>query len=456
MKFNRSKSSLALLLTLLFLGAGFLIISIFASSGAVLAAGPTNLPGAGSGALAADALGNLGVGAAPSSSAKFLIQAPDALSTNYAFSVIKQNGAPIMQAANDGTVTMPGLVAAGLTMNATNVSAGQFGANTGNGNFSFPASVGIGTATPSQALTVIGGGLFTTPANNNFITSQTTAVSNGIAGFQISNSSAAWLLQIQGNSNNELVFSTGGANAARFNTNGFLSVGGSVGLGGSAMSVNGGLAVGGTYYTLAAPTDGAIIKGSVGIGTTAPTSTLTVAGEIKTTSGGFRFPDGTLQTTAGGGAGQWTTTSTGIFYNGGRVGIGTASPQNDLQIGDQTSLSTATPKTLSLGGTFSSVAGSNAKFKLYDTAGGVYGMGVSASQMDFMIPAASGYNWYINGIEKVRIATSGNMGIGTAAPAAKLDVAGIVNLMDDGVHDAPLQVGYTATAPAGYYAVYAP
>jgi hypothetical protein len=39
--------------------------------------------------------------------------------------------------------------------------------------------------------------------------------------------------------------------------------------------------------------------GKVGIGTTTPTSLLTVAGMIETTLGGYKFPDGTIQTTAG-------------------------------------------------------------------------------------------------------------------------------------------------------------
>jgi hypothetical protein len=39
--------------------------------------------------------------------------------------------------------------------------------------------------------------------------------------------------------------------------------------------------------------------GKIGIGTTAPTSLLTVAGMIETTLGGYKFPDGTVQTTAG-------------------------------------------------------------------------------------------------------------------------------------------------------------
>ena len=39
--------------------------------------------------------------------------------------------------------------------------------------------------------------------------------------------------------------------------------------------------------------------GKVGIGTRTPTSPLTVAGLIETTLGGYKFPDGTVQTTAG-------------------------------------------------------------------------------------------------------------------------------------------------------------
>jgi hypothetical protein len=42
--------------------------------------------------------------------------------------------------------------------------------------------------------------------------------------------------------------------------------------------------------------------GKVGIGTTAPTSRLTVAGVIETTSGGFKFPDGSVQTSSATGA----------------------------------------------------------------------------------------------------------------------------------------------------------
>ena len=44
------------------------------------------------------------------------------------------------------------------------------------------------------------------------------------------------------------------------------------------------------------------VGGEVGIGTNAPSSLLTVAGMIEATSGGFKFPDGTVQTIRSGAA----------------------------------------------------------------------------------------------------------------------------------------------------------
>jgi hypothetical protein len=45
---------------------------------------------------------------------------------------------------------------------------------------------------------------------------------------------------------------------------------------GSALSVNGGVAIGSTYSTLVAPSDGLLVQGNVGIGTTSPQYSISV------------------------------------------------------------------------------------------------------------------------------------------------------------------------------------
>jgi hypothetical protein len=70
-----------------------------------------------------------------------------------------------------------------------------------------------------------------------------------------------------------------------------------------------------------------LANGNVGIGTTSPGERLTVAGVVHSTSGGFRFPDGTIQTTAATGAiGGWTDDGAIVRLTtaGDNVGIGTA------------------------------------------------------------------------------------------------------------------------------------
>ena len=76
-------------------------------------------------------------------------------------------------------------------------------------------------------------------------------------------------------------------------------------------------------------------SGSVGIGTTTPASKLTVVGAIRSTTGGFIFPDSTTQATAAtAGVNYWTLSGTNLFptstsYN---VGIGTTTPATKLDV----------------------------------------------------------------------------------------------------------------------------
>jgi hypothetical protein len=77
--------------------------------------------------------------------------------------------------------------------------------------------------------------------------------------------------------------------------------------------------------------------GHVGIGATSPGEKLEVAGTVHSTSGGFRFPDGTLQTTAAAGVGVgggWVADSTVVRLEDPQdsVGIGTDSPAERLDV----------------------------------------------------------------------------------------------------------------------------
>lgn len=78
-------------------------------------------------------------------------------------------------------------------------------------------------------------------------------------------------------------------------------------------------------------------EGNVGVGTTTPGSFLTVAGTIESTSGGVRFPDGSVQTTAATPPPPppppptphpWSLRGDVAFRSTGKVGVGTSTPRN--------------------------------------------------------------------------------------------------------------------------------
>ncbi|MFY9619575.1 MAG: peptidase G2 autoproteolytic cleavage domain-containing protein [Pyrinomonadaceae bacterium] len=76
-------------------------------------------------------------------------------------------------------------------------------------------------------------------------------------------------------------------------------------------------------------------NGYIGIGNVSPSYKLDVAGQIRSSSGGFVFPDGTVQATAatgGGGGSHWSNASGGINYSAGNVAIGTSTPAALLDV----------------------------------------------------------------------------------------------------------------------------
>ncbi|GEM_PF-3005138 len=188
----------------------------------------------------------------------------------------------------------------------------------------------------------------------------------------------------------------------------------------------------------------------VGIGTSNPTSTLTVAGEIKSTSGGIRFPDNTLQTTAAaGGASQWTTSGSNIYYNTGNVGIGTSTPSDTLVVTKSSASAGITIAAngiskngiLTLIGTggagesyTNTIQGQGNTIFTYNSAGIgghlFYGAGTAIAGFDFPSGTTGRLRLFSGGAVNSVINTSGdsylmggNVGIGTTAPNKPLDVA---------------------------------
>ena len=275
-------------------------------------------------------------------------------------------------------------------------------------------AVGIGTLTPSAVLDLV--------ASTN---------SNPVARFS-STSSTSYGLDLKGGGGGtgRYLFratTADGYQKLLLDENGKLGIGDNTNLV-STFSVKGSASVGSGYYALAAPTDGLIVQGNVGIGTTAPGAKLEVnAGS----NDGVRINNGTVNgvvfntnnssmtvgTVSNHPLSLYTNNTNRLFIDAsGNVGIGTSNPSSKFEVNDTNSLVTSRG-TAGYGSFYAIGSGTNnSYFFLGNASHGEQGR-VSASD--------GGILTFSNGnsaTERMRIDGVGNVGIGTPSPNKKLTV----------------------------------
>jgi hypothetical protein len=141
-------------------------------------------------------------------------------------------------------------------------------------------------------------------------------------------------------------------------------------------------------------------NGNFGIGTNSPQSKLSVAGNIESLSGGFKFPDGTIQTTASATDGHSLNAADSdpvdaLFVDDeGKVGIGTTTP-----------------------GSILSLRNFGTEISLWMRASGSWPAVLRQTNSSFL-------SLINGGSERLTVAPGGNIGFGTTSPLAKNHIFG--------------------------------
>ena len=423
--------------------------SVFQSTGNIALATPLNTPRI----LIASATGNVGIGTLNpqqklhiGDAGIFRIQDNDDVT---AHGYVEFGVTTAGSWSRKGYIGMPGAANAELAIAADGVGTPIYLKNTtGTVMTVSGANVGIGTTSPQVALDVVGAirvpGVGQMGPSGGF----------GYAVFQAGTNNFAG--QMYGTVSGVQFTDNGGANTL------FIKNGGNVGVGttnpNAKLEINDGantslqiipsggvvelrtINKSGGYYSArsdatqhiwsVAGTEKVRIDtaGNLGIGTTSPVSTLDVSGTASVAKGGFfkgqignLTGSGTIVDAPGGSYARIqgysytgpNTLALALNPSGGNVGIGTASPNSKLSFGGYY-INTGTPNS----------SEQTSHIRLYDdNASVLYGLGVSTNSLNIAANQNGGMiRFYTNSTEKVRIDTSGLVGIGTTNALAKLHV----------------------------------
>jgi hypothetical protein len=375
--------------------------------------------------------------------------------------------------------------------------------NLGGGN------VGIGTAQPTGKLHVVssiaGETVLRADGTNGTLFSVVDDLSDSL--MSVNNSAGLPVLE---------VFADDRVVAGQYGSGDFVLINNKIGVGTSnpanKLSVIGAATIGSNSYNVSAPANGLIVEGSVGIGTTSPDTILTLEKDIATTaefgSHGHFSVRGKTNTSKRLDLGFNTSTDVGFIQamingtsynnlllnaNGGNVGIGLTTPAAILNVktsttanrevfmGDSTAvvgvfrarlddnslsfISLENRDTLAainhgVGIRFN--LGTNASNNAIN-AGGIYlgkeqtWTATASTQDSYLI-----FNTSLDGtaVEKVRITSDGNVGIGTTNPSAKLTIVentngGTINLVGR-TSDDTAAINFRANGDASTYAYVSP
>jgi hypothetical protein len=171
-----------------------------------------------------------------------------------------------------------------------------------------------------------------------------------------------------------------------------------------------------------------LLMGNVGIGVS-PTSKVTVAGVIESKSGGFKFPDGTTQTTAAGPGGTITGVTAGAGLSGGGTSGNVTLNVNQSVVAFQSDLASEVGTRQSADTTLQNNINSEVSNRAAADAGLQTAVdGRVAKAGDTMTGTL---NLPSNGLvvgSTQMVLSGGNVGIGTSSPQDRLHVNGSIRV----------------------------